>query len=109
MEKKVLKLSITITLIMSILALFVNYQFTLGLLCGQLCFSIYFLNLCYSIDKQLKGDAWKIWTILLKVGRIILLGIPMLFAFLWPNIFNIFGAFIGVMMFKICTIIGALK
>jgi len=109
MEKKVLKLSITITLIMSILALFVNYKFTLGLLCGQIFFIFYLLILSYVMNRRLQGRNDDIWTILLKIGRISLLGIPMLLAFLFPNIFDIFGAFIGVMMFKICTIIEALK
>lgn len=109
MEKKLLKYSNLVTLILFAIALIVRFKFALGLLIGQTFYDAYFILLVKSMDRKLTKSKADIWTILLKIFRILLLGIPMLFAFLWPNIFEIIGVMLGLLMFKIITILSALK
>lgn len=103
MNKKIYLYSGIIGLFVSIICAFFDWKISMGILIGLLASFLYFflLNDQFKIeDGQIsKGGV-------LGFGlRIIVLALPLLVACLLPQYFNIFGAFAGVMVFRIIMMI----
>ncbi|MBR2802132.1 MAG: hypothetical protein IKE21_06030 [Erysipelotrichaceae bacterium] len=77
-----------------------------GIILGLAFYGVYLLLLTFSVSRMLEdrsseGSAY----VLLYVLRILLLGLPLLCGALFPDIFNIFGAFGAILLNKIVTVI----
>jgi len=99
MNKNIYLYSGIIGVFTSAICAFFDYRIALGVILGILSSFLYFylLNNQFEIvDGQIKkGGA------LGFIVRIMILAFPLLISCLLPNIFNIFGAFGGVMLFRI--------
>ena len=86
---------------------FLNWKVSLGIILGLIFFRIYFYLLTSSIDDTLAfGIAeGKIGRIISSSGRIIILVMPLLVGMLLPQYVNVWGSFIGLILFKVCAVI----
>lgn len=100
MNKQIYLYSGIISIVASIVCAFFNYRISLGIIIGALSSFLYFyiLNMNFKISED--GNISK-GGILGYLVRLIVLALPLLIACLLPNIFNIFGAFAGIMLFRI--------
>ena len=104
MNKKIYLYSGIFGIVASIIAYFFNWRVSTGVIIGVLFSYLYFiiLNMNFKIKEDgtiSKGSA------LGFIIRILVIALPLLIACLFPNVFNIFGAFAGVMLFRIVMII----
>lgn len=103
MNKEIYLYSSIIGVFASIVCAFFNWRISTGILIGMLSSYLYFylLNLQFKVvdGKISKGG------IIGYFLRIIVLALPLLLACLLPNYFNIFGAFGGIMAFRIIMMI----
>ena len=103
MNKEIYLYSSIIGVLASIVCAFFNWRISTGILIGMLSSYLYFylLNLQFKVvdGKISKGG------IIGYFLRIIVLALPLLLACLLPNYFNIFGAFGGIMAFRIIMMI----
>lgn len=103
MNKEIYLYSCIIGVLASIICAFFNWRISTGILIGMLSSYLYFylLNLQFKVvdGKVSKGG------IIGYFLRIIVLALPLLLACLLPNYFNIFGAFGGIMAFRIIMMI----
>lgn len=80
-----------------------NWKISLGIAIGVLSSFVYFfvLNLTFKIEdgKMSKGGIFGFFF------RIIIIAFPLLVSCLFPQYFNIFGAFGGVMLFRIVMMV----
>ena len=108
MNKQICIISGIVSIIASGICLLFNWTISTGIIIGLLSSLIYFflLNKTYKINED--GSISK-GGIIAFFLRIIILALPLLIACLLPNIFNIFGAFGGVMLFRFVMIIFFLK
>lgn len=107
MKKEIYLYSGIVSLVACVISAFFNWRISTGILIGALSSFIYFyiLNLNFRI---VDGNISK-GGVLGFIVRILILALPLLIACLLPNYFNIFGAFGGVMIFRIIMIIMFLK
>lgn len=104
MNKDLFIVSGIVSLVASIICFFIKWQIATGLILGTLFSFVYFflLNVGFKINDDgsiSKGGA------LLFILRMIMLALPLFIACMIPNVFNIFGAFAGVMIFRIVMMI----
>ena len=104
MNKTIYLYSGIISIVTSAVCAFFNYRISLGIIIGALSSFVYFyiLNMNFKINED--GNISK-GGILGYVVRLIVLALPLLVSCLLPNVFNIFGAFAGIMLFRIIMII----
>lgn len=104
MNKNLYLISAILGIVASVCCYFINWQISTGIILGIIFSLIYFLilNKSYLINED--GTLSK-GSIVLFLLRMIVIAIPLLISCLLPNIFNIFGAFGGVMLFRIVMII----
>ena len=108
MNKILYLISFIVSLLASLICLFIKWQISTGIILGTVFSLIYFflLNKSYSIDENgnlNKGNPLGFFL------RIIIIALPLLISCLLPNYFNIFGAFGGVMLFRIVMMITFFK
>ena len=99
MNKNVYLYSGIIGVFASVVCAFFDWKISTGILAGLLSSYVYF----YLLNSQFRIEEGKInkGGILGFGIRIIVLALPLLVACLLPQYFNIFGAFGGVMVFRI--------
>lgn len=104
MNKQIYLYSGIISVIASIICAFFNWTISTGVIIGALSSFVYFyiLNMNFKINED--GNISK-GGVLGYFIRLIVLALPLLIACLLPNVFNIFGAFAGIMLFRIVMII----
>lgn len=93
-----------VSLLVSIVCYFINWKIATGIILGTAFSLLYFyvLNLSFKMNEDgtlNRGSA------LLGVVRILIIAMPLFIAFMLPNVFNFFGAFAGVMIFRIIMMI----
>ncbi len=105
MEKKTLKYAAVGTIVLSLIALLFNWCLSLGVVLGQICFRIYYLLLSNSFTTALafKSEYKPSW--LNKSIRMLVLALPMLLSFLFPDFINTWGVVAGLLMFKAVLIV----
>lgn len=103
MNKKVYLYSLILCIVASLICAYFNWRISTGIVIGMLSSFLYFyiLNMNFKIKDD--GTISK-GSILGFLVRILALALPLFIAFLLPNIFNFFGAFAGVMLFRIVMI-----
>ena len=103
MDRKILNLSSICGLILSAVFLLFNWRMTVGTLLGLAIFRLYFYLLSRSIidliDADISGNAFD------KMVRLVILILPLLAGFLFPDYISFWGAFVGLMAFKITAVI----
>lgn len=104
MNKNVYLYSIILGIVASLICAYFNWRISTGIIIGLLSSYLYFYILNMSFKVKEDGTISK-GNILGFFIRILTLALPLLIAFLYPNIFNIFGAFAGVMVFRIVMIV----
>lgn len=104
MNKKIYLYSGILSVIASVICAFFNWRISTGIIIGTICSFGYFylLNENFKIGED--GNISK-GGVLGYFLRIALIALPLLISCLLPNVFNIFGAFGGVMLFRIVMII----
>lgn len=100
MKKEIYLYSGIISVVASLICLFFDWRISSGIMIGVLSSFLYFyiLNINFKINEDgniSKGGVFGYF------ARILVLAVPLLIACLLPDIFNIFGAFAGVMVFRI--------
>jgi len=109
MDKKVYKITSLLALLVTIISFLFNYKFALGVLLG-FGFSMLYLYVLELSYRNLDSDyEVNFFHYLLVFIRFILLALPMLIACLLPNVFNVIGSFIGLILFKLSLLIIAKK
>lgn len=103
MNKQIYIISGLLAVIASIICLFFNWRFSTGIIIGVLSSFIYFYLLNGSFKINEDGSIGK-GGIIKFIIRICIIALPLLISFLLPDYFNIFGAFAGVMIFRIVMI-----
>lgn len=107
MKKEIYLYSGIISILASVVCAFFNWRISTGIIIGALSSFLYFfiLNENFKVEdgKMTKGGIFGFFI------RIIVLALPLLIACLLPEYFNIFGAFGGVMLFRIVMIVIFLK
>ncbi|MBQ0036844.1 MAG: ATP synthase subunit I [Firmicutes bacterium] len=103
MNKNIYLYSGILGLLASVICGFFNWCISSGIIIGLLSSYLYFYLL--NMQFQFKDGEIKKGGILGFGIRIIVLALPLLIACLLPNYFNIFGAFGGVMVFRIIMMI----
>lgn len=104
MNKHIYLISLLVSIIASLICLFFDWKISLGIILGVISSFIYF----YALNKSYKlNDDGTInrGGFILFIVRILIIAFPLLIACLLPNVFNIFGAFGGVMLFRIVMIV----
>lgn len=104
MNKKIYLYSGVLGIVASLIAYFFNWRVSTGIIIGVLSSYLYFyiLNMNFKIKED--GTISK-GNVLGFIIRILVIALPLLIACVFPNIFNIFGAFAGVMLFRIVMIV----
>lgn len=104
MNKEIYLYSGILTVIASVICAYFNWTIATGIIIGALSSFIYFyiLNLNFKINDD--GNISK-GGVLGYFIRIIVLALPLLVSCLFPKYFNIFGAFGGIMLFRIVMIV----
>lgn len=104
MKKEIILYSGVVSLLASAICFYFDWRISTGIIIGVLSSFIYFyiLNMNFKINED--GNISK-GGILGYFIRIIVLALPLLIACLFPNVFNIFGAFGGIMLFRLVMII----
>jgi len=109
MDKKVYKITSLLAISLGLISLFINYQFALGVILGYVFSMIYLFTLEKSYANLNSDYEINFFHYLLVIVRYILLALPMLIACLLPQVFNVFGAFVGLILFKVSLLIIAKK
>ena len=103
MNKKVYIYSGILAALASLICLYFDYRISTGIVIGLLSSYLYFyiLNMQFKIEdgKMNKGG------VLGYFIRIAVIALPLLLACLMPQYFNIFGAFGGVMLFRVVMMV----
>lgn len=104
MNRKIYLYSGILSIIASVICAYFNWRISTGIIIGVICSFLYFyvLNENFKIDENGKISKGGIFGYFIRIA---LLALPLLVACLFANIFNIFGAFGGVMLFRIVMII----
>lgn len=103
MNKKLYLFTGVLALIASVVCLIFDWRISTGIIIGLLSSYLYFyiLNVEFKIeDGQISKGG-----ILGFFLRILVIALPLFIACVLPNVFNIFGAFAGVMIFRIIMMI----
>ena len=100
MSPKVVRYSIVAALVLSIIFIFIDTRVTAGILLGSIFSYIYLYLLHKSYDNLLNKDISKKSMFFKVMLRMMVLVVPLLISCLLPQIFNIFGAFAGLILFK---------
>lgn len=102
MDKKILNMSTKGGLLIAILLVVIDYRITCGMILGLICYRLYYILLTMSIEDQIdvpsEVKARNIGAVAL---RLLLLAFPLLVSFVIPELFNVWGAFLGLLAFKI--------
>ena len=103
MKKEIYLYGSIICVIASTVATFFDWRISTGIIIGALASMLYLivLNKTFRIENGQMSKGGAIGFIL----RILIIALPLLIAALIPNYFNIFGAFGGVMVFRIVMMI----
>ena len=104
MNKTICITSGIVCLIASLVCLFFNWKISTGIIIGLISSLVYFLLLNKTFKVKEDGSFSK-GGIIAFLLRIVILALPLLIACLLPNIFNIFGAFAGILLFRIVMIV----
>ena len=104
MNKKIYLFSGILAIIASIACVYFNWRISTGIIIGIICSYGYFYLLNKSLNVKEDGSISKGGVIGFLV-RILLIALPLAISVLLPEYFNIFGAFAGVMIFRIIMII----
>lgn len=100
------KLSSVIVIILAIGLCFFDYRVALGLLIGFIADYIYNVMMANSLTEILSGDNRNKVMITLKIMfNLIIIALPLLISFIWPTMFHFIGAFIGLVINKLCFVI----
>ena len=104
MNKQIYIVSVVVSVIASVICLFFDWRISSGIIIGEIASLIYFLLLNNSFKLKEDGSMSK-GGIVSFLLRIVVIALPLTIAFFLPKFFNIFGAFAGVMLFRIVMII----
>lgn len=99
-NKQIYLYSGILTIITCAICGYFNWKISTGILIGMLCSFAYFKTLNASFKISEDGTVSK-GGLLGFFLRIILIALPLFISVLLPEYFNIFGAFAGVMLFRI--------
>ena len=103
MNKQIYLFSGVLAIISSAICAYFDWRISTGIIIGMICSYGYFylLNLSFRVKEDgniSKGGAFGF------LFRILFIAAPLALGALLPNYFNIFGAFAGVMLFRIVMI-----
>lgn len=104
MNKQIYLFSGILAIIASMVCAYFNWRISTGIIIGIICSYGYFYLLNKSLNVKEDGSISKGGVIGFLV-RILLIALPLAISVLLPEYFNIFGAFAGVMIFRIIMII----
>ena len=104
MNKDLFIISGIVSIVASVITFFFKWQIATGIILGTIFSFVYFylLNTGFKINDDgsiSKGGA------LLFMLRMIVLALPLFVSCMLPEVFNIFGAFAGVMLFRIVMMV----
>ena len=99
MGKEVYIVSSIVGIVTSLICLFFDWKISTGIIIGLISSLIYFFILSKTFKLNDDGSINK-GNALLFIVRIFVIALPLLIACLLPDVFNIFGAFGGVMLFR---------
>lgn len=109
MKNKEIKYSSICGLLLAAVFMIFERSWSLGMLLGILCFALYYLLLSYSInDMTSENPAGGLLVSGGRIIRLIVLTLPMLLSFLFPELINTFAVLMGLLMFKIVTVLLAI-
>ena len=103
MNKQIYLFSGILAIISSAVCAYFNWKISTGIIIGMICSYGYFYLLNKSLKVKEDGSMSK-GGALGFIVRILLIALPLAIGALLPNYFNIFGAFAGVMLFRIVMI-----
>lgn len=103
MNKQIYLFSGILAIIASAVCAYFNWKISTGIIIGMICSYGYFYLLNKSFKVKEDGSMSK-GGALGFIVRILLIALPLAIGALLPSYFNIFGAFAGVMLFRIVMI-----
>lgn len=108
MNKKIYIYSGILAIIASVICGFFDWRISTGIIIGVICSFMYFyvLNENFKIGEDGNISKGGVLGYFVRIG---LIALPLLISCLFPKVFNIFGAFGGVMLFRIVMIITFFK
>ncbi len=109
MDKRIRKLSVTITIILAIILAFINKAISAGLIVGTIASLLYTQLLTIDMNKTINKQQSSTKRVLSKLFRLSIIIVSMLVAMIIPEKVNVFGVFLGLMMFKISLLILAIS
>lgn len=98
MNKDQLLRNSAVAIVVSVVFLFFDKKISTGILLGFLFACLYWKMLADNIDQVIDGGRS---TKAAQAGRMVVLAAPMLIACLFPEKFNVFGSFFGLMIPKL--------
>ena len=104
MKKKIYLYSLILGIFTSIICAIFDFRISTGIIIGMLSSFLYFYILNLNFKINVDGNISK-GGVLGYFIRLIVIALPLLISCLLPNYFNVFGAFAGVMLFRIIMII----
>lgn len=104
MKKNLFVICAIVSLLVSIVCYFIKWQIATGIILGTLFSLLYFFVLNLSFKMNADGTINR-GSALLGILRLFIIAMPLFIAFMLPEVFNIFGAFAGVMIFRIIMMI----
>lgn len=99
MLKKYFRYALLVLLVL--VFLFIDRKISLGILLGYIFYHLNQRLLVFRVDSLLKANKVSFLTYLGSISGFILLIIPILISFIYPNIFNWIGVFIGLIYEKL--------
>ncbi|MGN1399183.1 MAG: ATP synthase subunit I [Erysipelotrichaceae bacterium] len=108
MEKTAIKWTLILMTIISLLSVFIDYRFALGVVLGTVFSLIHYFVLNKNVNSILNNEK----TFTSKLGsyfiRLFILAIPLYLSIRFDSLFNIYGAFIGLLLLKISLVVSTI-
>ncbi len=106
MENRIVRYSTICGLALAAALLIFDWRWSAGIVIGLVFFVIYFLMLRLKIDEQLSAaGSGKASDAFSKAARMLILAVPLLLGFVFPEFISFWGVFIGLMMFRVTLVV----
>ena len=104
MNKQIYIFSSIVSVIASLVCIFFDWRISTGIILGTISSFLYFYLLNKFVKVSMEGNVSK-GSVVFSILRIFILALPLAVAYFLPTVFNFFGAFAGVMIFRLIMII----
>ena len=108
MNKNEFRFSTILAILTALITAFFDVRISAGIILGFLFSFAHLYLLTKNVDSMLYQDKTSIfWSIISSISRFAMIALPLLIALKFSDYFNVFGAFFGILIYKIVLIIFA--